>query len=194
MARTSMPQDADELQLSLLQLLRLKGRVKPDDLPGSLRRPEDVCAALLASAVTDGFCVQKGTSARLTPQGRERLAALLAAERDRVDQQRLAGLYDEFDVEHEVADAPPGAVAVDEFSVERQALAIGVLAILQRQECLAGLGEQHHVQHRLPWCGGHVGRHARIAVGFLEPAHARPDPHEWSRAPHQSSTSTRPSP
>ncbi len=97
MARTSMPQDADELQLSLLQLLRLKGRVKPDDLPGSLRRPEDVCAALLASAVTDGFCVQKGTSARLTPQGRERLAALLAAERDRVDQQRLAGLYDEFD-------------------------------------------------------------------------------------------------
>jgi pyruvate,orthophosphate dikinase len=97
MTRTSIPRDAGQLELSLLQLLRLKGRVKPDDLPASLRQPEEVCTELLASAVADGFGVQKGSSARLTPEGRQRLTALLDAERARVDQQRLAGLYDEFD-------------------------------------------------------------------------------------------------
>ncbi|MFD2396579.1 hypothetical protein ACFSVJ_06715 [Prauserella oleivorans] len=97
MTRTSIPRSAEELELSLLQLLRLKGRVKPDDLPGSLQHTEDACGDLLVSAVAAGFCVQKGSSARLTPEGRERLAALLVAERGQIDQQRLEGLYHEFD-------------------------------------------------------------------------------------------------
>lgn len=97
MTRMSMPQSAEVLELSLLQLLRLKGRLKPEDLPGSLNHSEETCKKILEAAMTSGFCVQKGPSVRLTAEGRERLAALLEEERRQVDQERLESLYHEFD-------------------------------------------------------------------------------------------------
>lgn len=97
MTRMSEPRSAEELELSMLQLLRLKGRVKADDLAGSLNQPPDTCGELLESMVEAGLCVRNGPSARLSPQGRERLAELLDAERGQVDQQRLEELYHEFD-------------------------------------------------------------------------------------------------
>lgn len=97
MTRTSMARSAEDLELSLLQLLRLKGRLKSDDLAGSLDHVKDECNQLLEAAVGAGNCVCKGATARLTPQGRERLDELLGAERSKLDQRKLQVLYDEFD-------------------------------------------------------------------------------------------------
>lgn len=83
------------LELSLLQLLRLKGRVRTVDVPASLHQA-------LESAARTGYCVLNGPSVRLTPEGRQRLAGLLEAERSTLDQVRLAVLYDRFD-EHNTA-------------------------------------------------------------------------------------------
>lgn len=98
MTRTSMTRTAEDLELSLLQLLRLKGRLKTGDLAGSLDHVQSKCEQLLESAVGAGHCLLKGTSAKLTPQGRERLADLLGTEREKVDQTRLQALYEEFDL------------------------------------------------------------------------------------------------
>lgn len=97
MTRTPTPPGAGELELSLLQLLRLKGRVKAADLPGSLNQAPDRCDEALESAVEAGFCTRNGPSVRLTPEGRQRLTELLEAERGRVDQQGLEAAYREFD-------------------------------------------------------------------------------------------------
>lgn len=84
------------LELSLLQLLRLKGRATPDDLTASLRAP-DAGRAVIEAAEGAGHCVAKGAGIRLTPEGKQRLASLAAAEREHVDQDRLQQLYTEFD-------------------------------------------------------------------------------------------------
>jgi DNA-binding MarR family transcriptional regulator len=82
-------------ELAVLQAVRLKGRVTEADLATTLGEdPADVAAtsALLAVA---GLLIQANT-VRISPQGRERLKALLAEERSAVDQNILAKSYDEF--------------------------------------------------------------------------------------------------
>lgn len=85
------------LELSLLQLLRMKGRGTAAVLTAALSLDEAVVASVLADAVTAGHCKEVGTSVRLTPEGKDRLAALLDEERSQVDADRLTGLYHEFD-------------------------------------------------------------------------------------------------
>jgi DNA-binding MarR family transcriptional regulator len=82
-------------ELTVLQAIRLKGRVTEADLATTLGEdPGDVAAtaALLAAA---GLLIQANTI-RITPQGRERLKALLAEERSAVDQNTLTKSYDDF--------------------------------------------------------------------------------------------------
>jgi hypothetical protein len=82
-------------ELAVLQAVRLKGRVTEADLATTLGEdPADVAAtsALLAVA---GLLIQANT-VRISPQGRERLKALLAEERSAVDQNILIKSYDEF--------------------------------------------------------------------------------------------------
>jgi DNA-binding MarR family transcriptional regulator len=82
-------------ELAVLQAVRLKGRVTEADLATTLGEdPADVAAtsALLAAA---GLLIQANT-VRISPQGRERLKALMAEEHSSVDQNILAKSYDEF--------------------------------------------------------------------------------------------------
>jgi hypothetical protein len=72
-------------ELAVLQAVRLKGRVSRDDLD-----PE-----LVDSLIASGFLLD-GAMVRLTPQGRERLDELLAAERSSVDAATILAAYNEF--------------------------------------------------------------------------------------------------
>jgi hypothetical protein len=82
-------------ELTVLQAVRLKGRVSEEDLVATLDEdPADV-AATLAQLAADGLLVQAKT-VRVSPEGRDRLNALLAEERSGIDQSVLSKSYDEF--------------------------------------------------------------------------------------------------
>jgi hypothetical protein len=71
-------------ELTLLQTVRLKGRVRPADLVGPVN--EFIEAGLLVD----------GKAIRLSPEGRARLAELLAEERTSIDSDAFAPIYDKF--------------------------------------------------------------------------------------------------
>jgi hypothetical protein len=82
-------------ELTVLQAVRLKGRVSEADLAATLDEdPADV-ATTLAQLTAAGLLVE-GKELRISPGGRERLKVLLAEERSAVDQNVLAKLYDDF--------------------------------------------------------------------------------------------------
>lgn len=82
-------------ELTVLRAIRLKGRVSEADLAATLNeKPADV-SATLAQLAADGLLVE-GKALRLSPEGRERLDALLADERSVIDQKALAASYDDF--------------------------------------------------------------------------------------------------
>jgi DNA-binding MarR family transcriptional regulator len=82
-------------ELTILQAIRLKGRVSEADLAATVDEdPADV-AATVAGLTAAGLLVE-GKTLRISPEGRERLKALLAEERSGVDQAALAKSYDEF--------------------------------------------------------------------------------------------------
>lgn len=85
------------LELSLLQLVRMKGRGTSSGFAAALGVDEADVLDVLTRTVGSGYCKEVGSSVRLTPEGKERLAALLEEERAGVDQNRLAKLYHEFD-------------------------------------------------------------------------------------------------
>lgn len=72
-------------ELAVLQAVRLKGRMRREDLDS------DLVDGLVAS----GLLVD-GAMVRLSPEGRERLGELLAAERSSVDAAAIMAAYDEF--------------------------------------------------------------------------------------------------
>jgi hypothetical protein len=82
-------------ELTVLRAVRLKGRVSEADLVATLdEEPADI-AATLAQLTAAGLLVE-GRALRISPEGRERLNALLAEERSGVDQNVLAKSYDDF--------------------------------------------------------------------------------------------------
>ena len=82
-------------ELTVLQAVRLKGRVSPADLAATLDAgPADI-ATTVERLNADGLLVG-GATLRLTPAGRERLSALLTEERNGVDATALNASYDEF--------------------------------------------------------------------------------------------------
>jgi hypothetical protein len=82
-------------ELTVLQAVRLKGRVRPADLAKTL----DVDVADIAEAIRQlvaGGLLIEGPTLRISPNGRTRLADLLATERRDVDSAALGAAYHEF--------------------------------------------------------------------------------------------------
>jgi hypothetical protein len=84
-------------ELTVLQAVRLKGRVAEPDLVATLGEDAADVAATLTQLTAAGLLVQ-GKMFRISPEGRERLNALLAKERSGVDQNALAETYGDFRV------------------------------------------------------------------------------------------------
>ena len=82
-------------ELAVLQAVRLKGRVSPADLAATLGADVADVTETVERLAADGLLVE-GATLRISPDGRARLAELLAAERRDVDPAALAAAYDEF--------------------------------------------------------------------------------------------------
>ncbi len=82
-------------ELEVLQALRLKGRVSEADLVSTVGgNPAGVSAAV--EQLAQAGLVAPGKLLKLTPEGRERLAELLATERASVDAPSISEAYAEF--------------------------------------------------------------------------------------------------
>jgi hypothetical protein len=82
-------------ELTLLQAVRLKGRVRHADIAATLDEDE----AAVDSAVkelTEAGLLMEGKTVRLSPDGKTRLTQLLADERRDVDAEAFAQVYDDF--------------------------------------------------------------------------------------------------
>ena len=82
--------------LVVLQAARLKGRLSPDQAAASGAVGIDDATAAVDRLRTDGL-LKGETNVRLTPEGRARLAELVAEERTSIDAAALSALYHEFD-------------------------------------------------------------------------------------------------
>lgn len=82
-------------ELAVLQAVRLKGRVRPADLAATLNFDlADVTTTV--ERLTAAGLLADGATVRITPGGRDRLAALLDEERRGVDRAAIAAAYDDF--------------------------------------------------------------------------------------------------
>ena len=82
-------------ELTLLQAVRLKGRVRPADLAATLdEEPAAVDATI--NELAEAGLLTDGKAVRLSPEGRARLSELLAEERRGIDGEAFARAYDEF--------------------------------------------------------------------------------------------------
>jgi DNA-binding MarR family transcriptional regulator len=82
-------------ELTVLQAVRLKGRIGEEDLIATLDEdPSDVASTL--TQLTEAGLLVTAKALRVTPEGRERLNLLLAEERSSIDQDVLAKSYDDF--------------------------------------------------------------------------------------------------
>jgi DNA-binding MarR family transcriptional regulator len=82
-------------ELTLLQAVRLKGRVRPADLAATLDEDASVVNATIKELAEAGLLTD-GKAVRLSPEGRARLTELLAEERGGIDGDAFARTYDEF--------------------------------------------------------------------------------------------------
>jgi hypothetical protein len=82
-------------QLKVLQAARLKGRVSAADLLAQVDEDPAEVAKTIAALTESGLLVE-GKTLRLSPDGRIRLAELLAQERDGIDADALALAYNAF--------------------------------------------------------------------------------------------------
>jgi hypothetical protein len=82
-------------ELTVLQAVRLKGRISQTDLVATLGEDAADVASEVAELTEAGFLVE-GTLLRVSPNGRDRLNALLAQERSGIDHAPFAQRYDEF--------------------------------------------------------------------------------------------------
>jgi DNA-binding MarR family transcriptional regulator len=82
-------------ELTVLQAVRLKGRVRPAELAATLGEDPTETTATVEALSAAGLLVD-GATLRLSPGGRERLTALLAEERGGIDSAAVAAVYDDF--------------------------------------------------------------------------------------------------
>jgi pyruvate,orthophosphate dikinase len=88
--------------LRLLQALRLKGRVELEPLAAASGLSDGDSAAIVGELTERGLVEEARGRLKLTPAGREQLAAQLQDEREGVDQEALKQQYHAFD-EHNSA-------------------------------------------------------------------------------------------
>jgi hypothetical protein len=84
-------------ELTLLQAMRLKGRLTAEAAAVCAGGTADEAQSAFNDLVASGFVKEAGPAVRITPEGRERLNALLEEERATVDQEPLTQAYHEFD-------------------------------------------------------------------------------------------------
>jgi pyruvate,orthophosphate dikinase len=84
-------------ELLLLQAVRLKGRISVEAASVCASIGVDEARTGLDALIGAGNAKAAGTSVRITPEGRERLAELLVQERAGVDEAALEAAYHEFD-------------------------------------------------------------------------------------------------
>ena len=89
-------------ELTVLQAMRLKGRIAEPQLVATLGEGASDVAQTVLQLTAAGLLVE-GTSLRLSPEGRARLNMLLAQERSGIDQDGLAQSYGEFRTVNNVA-------------------------------------------------------------------------------------------
>jgi hypothetical protein len=82
-------------ELTVLQAVRLKGRVSLADLAATLGEDADDLAGTVDRLTESGLLVD-GKPLRVSPDGRVRLGELLATEREHIDTAALADAYAEF--------------------------------------------------------------------------------------------------
>ena len=82
-------------ELAVLQAVRLKGRVSLADLAVTLGQDTDDVAGTVERLTESGLLID-GKALRVSPEGRVRLDALLAAERQHIDTAALAAAYVDF--------------------------------------------------------------------------------------------------
>ncbi|BBZ50971.1 MarR family transcriptional regulator [Mycobacterium heidelbergense] len=83
------------IELEVLQAIRLKGRVSPDDLAATVGNDRAAIAATVARLTDSGLLVGEKT-VRLSREGWARLKELLAAERRAADGDAIDAAYHEF--------------------------------------------------------------------------------------------------
>lgn len=83
-------------ELAILQAARLKGRLTPE-LAASSSGIDPAGAGDLLDTLREAEYLKGEPAVRLTPEGRQRLAELVTAERSEVDGNALGVLYKEFD-------------------------------------------------------------------------------------------------
>jgi hypothetical protein len=83
------------LDLKVLQAVRLKGMVSRDDLAATIDEPDDAVAEAVAALTQSGLLLT-GATVKLSPDGRARLAELLADERSTIDAAAVSAGYDAF--------------------------------------------------------------------------------------------------
>jgi DNA-binding MarR family transcriptional regulator len=82
-------------ELAVLQAVRLKGRLRPAELAETLNADLAGVTAIVAQLTAAGLLVE-GATVRITPAGRDRLAALLDEERRGADRAALTAAYNDF--------------------------------------------------------------------------------------------------
>jgi hypothetical protein len=82
-------------ELTVLQAVRLKGRVQPAELAATLGDDTAETTATVEALSAAGLLIE-GATLRLSPGGRERLNALLAEEREGIDSAAITAAYDDF--------------------------------------------------------------------------------------------------
>jgi pyruvate,orthophosphate dikinase len=85
--------------LAVLRLVGLKGRVLAPSIAESLQEDPAVVAGVATRLIDEGWCVETKAGLKLGPEGRARVAELVAAERAGLDQatrSRVSELYEHF--------------------------------------------------------------------------------------------------
>ena len=82
-------------ELTVLQAVRLKGRVSLADLAATLGKDTDDLVTTVDRLAQSGLLID-GKALRLSPDGRVRLDELLATERKHIDKATLAAAYADF--------------------------------------------------------------------------------------------------
>jgi pyruvate,orthophosphate dikinase len=87
--------ETDMRELTVLQAVRLKGRIALDELAATLGEDSADVAGTVEQLTRSGSLVD-GATLRISPDGRARLSELLSRERERADTTALAAVYDDF--------------------------------------------------------------------------------------------------
>lgn len=83
--------------LPALRAVGLKGRTTPPDVAAAVQTDEAAATATLTELVDAGHAVEANGRYRLSPAGKEQLAAWLAEETAGIDGAALTALYEDFD-------------------------------------------------------------------------------------------------